>query len=575
LLNAASRPNILIILTDDQGWGDLSLHGNLTIETPNIDRLAEQGVQFDRFFVQPVCSPTRAELLTGRYSPRGGVLSTSAGGERLNLDETTIADVFKGGGYRTGIFGKWHSGSQYPYHPMGRGFDEFYGFTSGHWGLYFDPMIEHNGEMTRGKGYLPDDCTNRAMDFAETSLKSDQPFFILLAYNTPHSPMQVPDAFWAKYENTELQQRGTIPQKEEILHTKAALAMCENIDWNVGRIMDRFKELGIDEDTIVLYMVDNGPNGDRWNGGMKGRKGSVHEGGVRSPLFVRWPGTIEPNGFIEEIAGVTDLLPTLADMAGVPVKTIHPMDGVSIKPLIMGTTENWPDRKIFATWKHSTSVRTQRFRYDARGMLYDMREDPQQLKNVARKFPQVTEELKAAVESFKEDVYADKTDETRPFLVGHGDFTTTQLPLRDAEVSGSIERSSHYFNDTYINHWISPDDRVTWNVEVLTSGRYEVEIWYACREENVGVGLTLSFKDSHTSARVTEAHDPPFLGGRYTRSLLKESPTKIFKRMHFGRIDLESGRGQLQLVADEIPGNEAIELRLLTLRRIKPESNGL
>ena len=179
----AEQPNIVVILTDDQGWGDLSLHGNKNLSTPNLDALAKSGVQFDRFYVCPVCSPTRAEFLTGRYHARGGVFSTTAGGERLNLDEVTIADTFKAAGYNTGAFGKWHNGMQYPYHPNGRGFDEYYGFTSGHWGHYFSPVLEHNGALTRGKGFCVDDFTNKAMDFIEESVKQDQPFFTYLPYN--------------------------------------------------------------------------------------------------------------------------------------------------------------------------------------------------------------------------------------------------------------------------------------------------------------------------------------------------------------------------------------------------------
>ncbi|MBT4844036.1 MAG: sulfatase-like hydrolase/transferase, partial [Planctomycetaceae bacterium] len=222
------RPNILIVLTDDQGWGDLSLNGNKNLETPHIDALAATGAQFDRFFVCPVCSPTRAEFLTGRYHPRGGVFSTSAGGERLDLDEVTIADTFKAAGYVTGAFGKWHNGMQYPYHPNGRGFEEYYGFTSGHWGHYFDPVLEHNGALVRGSGFCVDDFTNKAMEFIEDSVKQDKPFFAYLPYNTPHSPMQVPDRFWKKFDGAELGLRNRDPKKENVQHTRAALAMCEN-----------------------------------------------------------------------------------------------------------------------------------------------------------------------------------------------------------------------------------------------------------------------------------------------------------------------------------------------------------
>nr|MBD3620931.1 sulfatase-like hydrolase/transferase [Sunxiuqinia sp.] len=180
----AQYPNIIFILTDDQGWGDLSISGNTNLETPNIDRLAATGVTFDRFYVSPVCSPTRAELLTGRYHPRGGVYSTSAGGERLDSDETTLADFFKRAGYVTAAYGKWHNGMQPPYHPNARGFDDFYGFCSGHWGNYFSPMLEHNGEIVQGNGFVIDDFTMRGIDFIEKN--KDRPFLLYLPYNTPH-----------------------------------------------------------------------------------------------------------------------------------------------------------------------------------------------------------------------------------------------------------------------------------------------------------------------------------------------------------------------------------------------------
>ena len=197
-------PNVLIVLTDDQGWGDLSLNGNSNLSTPNIDSLAQAGARFDRFYVCPVCSPTRAEFLTGRYHARGGVYSTSAGGERLNLGETTIADTFQAAGYATGAFGKWHNGMQFPYHPNGRGFDEYYGFCSGHWGDYFSPPLEHNGELVQGDGFCVDDFTNQAIRFMQSAVERQQPFFAYLPFNTPHSPMQVPDQYWSKFENLEL-----------------------------------------------------------------------------------------------------------------------------------------------------------------------------------------------------------------------------------------------------------------------------------------------------------------------------------------------------------------------------------
>ena len=198
---ATKRPNIVLIVTDDQGWGDLSFNGNSNLETPNLDQLAKTGAYFENFYVQPVCSPTRAELLCGRQFQRLGVYATSAGGERLNLDETTLAELFKKAGYQTAAYGKWHNGMQPPYHPNSRGFDDFYGFASGHWGNYFDPLIEHNGKLVRGNGFLPDDLTDKGLDFITRN--KDKPFLLYLPYNTPHSPLQVPERYWNKLEARE------------------------------------------------------------------------------------------------------------------------------------------------------------------------------------------------------------------------------------------------------------------------------------------------------------------------------------------------------------------------------------
>ncbi|HSP44102.1 MAG TPA: sulfatase-like hydrolase/transferase, partial [Luteolibacter sp.] len=257
---ADARPNIVVFLADDQGWGDLSIHGNTDLATPRIDSLAQQGATFDRFFVCPVCAPTRAEFLTGRFAARTGVRGVTRGEERLNSDETTIAQVFRAAGYATGIFGKWHNGSQPPYHPSSRGFDEFYGFTSGHHAHYFDPELEHNARLVKGKGYITDDLTDHAIDFIRQ--KRDAPFFCYIPYCTPHSPMQVPDEFWDRHKNRN-PKSGDSNKPSGNNHHRAALAMVENIDWNVGRVLRTLDELDLAENTIVVYFSDNGPNGSR------------------------------------------------------------------------------------------------------------------------------------------------------------------------------------------------------------------------------------------------------------------------------------------------------------------------
>ena len=239
--NANELPNVVIFLADDQGWGDLSCHGNKNLDTPQIDSLAKDGASLENFYVCAVCAPTRAEFLTARYHFRTGVSGVSEGQGRLNPDETTIADLFKHAGYATGVFGKWHNGTQSPYHPLDRGFDEFYGFTSGHWGHYFSPPLEHNRDRVKGDGYLPDDLTNHAISFIKQHHQS--PFLCYVPYNTPHSPFYVDDNFYEKFAKMEPAMRHREPHKEDLPSTRAALAMCENIDWNVGRILQTLDEL--------------------------------------------------------------------------------------------------------------------------------------------------------------------------------------------------------------------------------------------------------------------------------------------------------------------------------------------
>ena len=587
----AAKPNVVVILTDDQGWGDLSHSGNRNLSTPNIDSLARDGASFDRFFVCPVCSPTRAEFLIGRYHVRGGVYSTSAGGERLDLDEKTIADTFKVAGYATGAFGKWHNGMQYPYHPNGRGFEEYYGFCSGHWGDYFSPPLEHNGRIVKGEGFCIDDFTDKAMAFMEQAHKADKPFFAYLPYNTPHSPMQVPDRFWEKFEDKKLVMRHRDWQKpnlkprqrENLPHVRCALAMCENIDWNVGRILQKLNELKIADDTIVVFFHDNGPNGVRWNGGMKGRKGSTDEGGVRSPLLVRWPVHISNGTIVKPIASVMDLLPTLTDCTGIQVVSKKRLDGLSLKPLLLGQKVEWPERTIMNCWRGKVSARTQRYRLDHTGKLFDMVTDPGQHKDITNAKPKVAARLRREVEQWKQSVLAELGEDTRPFVIAHPDYEWTQIPARDGTAHGGIKRSNKFPNCSYFYNWTKLDDKITWPVEVGASGIYEVTIHYAVPEDDKGAHVHLSYDmpnailpngkmGSWSSGNVfiiDEAHEVLEHGQENDRVKRLESYVKDFKPQKLGMIKLKKGKGILSLQATEIPGKTVMEFRLLMLRRVK------
>ena len=559
------RPNIVLIIADDQGWGDLSISGNSNLSTPNIDALAQNGVSFENFYVQPVCSPTRAEILCGRQFQRLGVYGTSAGGERLNLDETTIAEVFKKAGYQTAAYGKWHSGMQPPYHPNSRGFDDFYGFASGHWGNYFDPLIEHNGKLVKGKGFLADDLTNRALEFIIKN--KEKPFLLYVPYNTPHSPMQVPDKYWNKFKDKVLTEKHRDTIIEDPNFTRAALAMVENIDDNVGRIINKLQELNLEENTIIVYLSDNGPNGWRWNAGMRGKKGSVDEGGVRSPLFISWKNTIPTSKNITQITSAIDILPTLAGLAGIEAKTQKPLDGLNTEPLIFEENPSWESRFIYNHWNDKTSVRSQEFRLDDENRLYHIPSDLGQTRDVAKDYPEVyTSHLNAKENWLKEVPVASKA--IRPFTLGHPKFKTTQLPARDGIAHGGIKRSNKYPNCSFFTNWKNLSDSITWDVEVLSEGDYEVILYYTCTEKNVGSTILLELDSNSLGKKITEYHDTPLSGMENDRIPRIESYIKDFKPVSMGIMKLKKGKGQLTLRASEIIGEEVIDFRLLLFNKL-------
>ena len=566
---AATKPNVIVFLTDDQGWGDLSLNGNTDLSTPNIDSLANDGASFEHFFVCPVCSPTRAEFLTGRYHVRGGVYSTSAGGERLDLDEVTIADTFRSAGYTTGAFGKWHNGMQYPYHPNGRGFEEFYGFCSGHWGDYFSPPLERNGKIVKGNGFCIDDFTDKAITFIENSSKNKKPFFAYLPYNTPHSPMQVPDKWWDKFKNKKIKMRNRDPRREDIDHIRCALAMCENIDWNIGRVLKKINDLKIEKNTIVIFFHDNGPNGVRWNGGMKGRKGSTDEGGVRSPLLIRWPDKISKGIKINQITSVMDLLPTLTDCANIPISSQKALDGRSLKPLLLGERNKWKERTLINYWRGKTSARNQIFRLDHLGKLYDMTNDPGQLADISALRPKIRNQLLEEVSNWKKTVLPELGKDERSFVIGHPNYRWTQVPARDGVSHGAIKRSGRFPNCSYYENWKTTEDKITWNCEVGATGTYEVSIHYALKKGDEGTVVQLSHNNASIEHKFTESHEVPSRGQENDRVERRESYVKDFKEIKIGTINLTKGKGELTLKALEIPGEESIEFRLLMLEKVQ------
>ncbi len=567
-VSPSERPqHIIMIVTDDQGWGDLGVNDNPHIHTPHLDTLARAGVQFSRYYVSPVCSPTRAELLTGRYHPRGGVYSTSQGGERLDLDETTVAELLQEQGYRTAAFGKWHNGSQPPYHPNNRGFEEFYGFCSGHWGNYFSPMLEHNGAVVKGEGFIIDDLTDHAMDFI--SDEDDRPSFTLLAYNTPHSPMQVPDEWWDRYADGPIDQTHRYVDREKMDKTKAAYALCENIDYNIGRLIAHLDSEGLREETMIIYMSDNGPNGYRWNDGLKGVKGHTDEGGVRSPLIISWPGQLAEHE-VDQVASGIDMLPTILDYAGGRIPDDIALDGVSLRPIIEGDSADWPDRYVYSHWSGRVSVRGQRYLLDHEDQLYDLLEAPGQYTAIMDTTLSVYQELYEAKQRWISEVLSElDRDREEIFPIGHPDSRYTQLPARDAVASGEIQRSNRWPNSSYFMHWVDTKDSITWDCEVLTSGRYRVTIYQTCQEDAIGSVIELRAGAHSTSATLTAAHDTEVQGKQYDRIPREEGYEKDFAPLDMGVITLDAGPQELSLHAVEMTGMELLEMRLLVLERVE------
>ena len=563
----SQQPNVLIIIADDQGWGDLGFTGNKTAHTPNLDKLAKSGTILDRFYVSPVCSPTRAEILTGRYHVRTGVSGTSTGRVRLDLDETTIAEAFKHNGYQTALFGKWHNGGQAPYHPNCRGIDEFYGFCSGHWGNYFNPILEHNGEVLKGKGFMTDDLTDHAIEYINK--QQDQPFFMIMALNTPHSPMQVPDAFWNRYKNKSIQQKGSIPEKENIEHTRAALALNENIDENIGRFIATLEKNNQLNNTIIIYFSDNGPNGNRYNGGMKGIKGSTDEGGVRVPFIISWKNNIKNGRTLPQIAANIDLFPTLIELAGLHWKNPKPFDGISLKNILMDKNPSMPDRFIPSFWANETSVRSQKFRLSNKDELYDMVNDPNQTKNVATEFPTEYRELKSWKDKWLQDVRTElPAQDLRPLIVGNKKMPLTNLPAAEGEPKGNIIRSSKHPNDSYFLGWKSSADKITWNVEVEDDGVFEVSVFYACSEKNIGTELEMKFNDASISKKISTPNNVPVMGMENDKVERDESYVKDFKPMKLGNVELKKGKGLLELSSKNLLAADDLECNMISLKRV-------
>lgn len=584
ILNAVERsqPNVLFILTDDQGYGDLRFHGNDKIDTPVIDQLARQSTRFEHFMVSPLCSMTRASLLTGRYNLRTGCGSVTRGLETVRAEEVMIPEVLKQAGYVTGCFGKWHIGEYYPSHPQGQGFDEFLGMPQGHWDNYFDPELEHNGKMVQTKGYISDVLTDAAMRFISDN--RDKPFFCYLPFNAPHTPMQVADSYYDKYKGRHIDDN----------KTAAVYGMVQNIDENLGRLFKLLDQLKIGDNTIVIFMTDNGAEGaegSRFNAGMRGMKGSVHEGGMRVPCFVRWPGKIAADRNIKQLSAHIDMLPTIAELCGVDlgkVKT-QPLDGHSLAPLLLGKAEDGPtERMVFSRsvrwWAlkglkepvlesvnipYPGAVRTQRWRAVNEGegwYLFDMQADPGQSSNVASGHPQVVDRLSKAYDDWFVDVR--KVPVVRPVIdIGHPEWPETKLTVPEARMSGGLRWYNKWgFAHDWITDWKKPGEKIWWESNIVSGGRYKVSLKYACGQDMVGSKLRVSAAGSSMEGSIGAAHQPNPVQ-RPTR-IKKQRFVQTFASHELGEMDLPAGKTNVAIEMVQPSGESTMDLHSLILEKV-------
>jgi len=489
-----ARPNVILIMTDDQGYGDIARHGNTMIRTPRLDRLHDESVRFTNFHVDPTCSPTRAALMTGRYSTRTGVWHTVMGRSLMYRDEVTLAEVFAADGYRTGIFGKWHLGDTYPLRPQDRGFHESVILGGGgiaqtpdYWGnRYTDDRFLVNGEWKPFKGYCTDVLFDETLKFIERQGTAGQPFFVYLPTNVPHSPYNVPERYRSPYL-----ERGVPPAMA------AFYGMIENFDENLGRLLDRLDSLGLDKNTIVIFMTDNGSAEGivrlkapadatvKWagfNAGMRSTKGNEYDGGHRVPFFIRWPARGIGGKTTREVAPLAahfDVLPTLVELCGLKFTPKNPLDGRSLAPLLSVNAANaaaaWPARTLFVhvqreelppKWKKS-AVLTDRWRYVNGTELYDIAVDPGQQRDVAAQHPAVVAQLRADYETWWQSL-APSLARFEPILLGAPGHERTVLNCMDwhARTVAEIPWDQPQIKEMpAVNGW--------WRIEVARAGRYE------------------------------------------------------------------------------------------------------
>ncbi len=472
--DAARRPNVVVVLTDDQGYADLGCHGNPELKTPNLDRLYAQSIRFTDFHVAPMCTPTRGQLMTGCDALRNGAMNVSGGRTLLRTEFPTMADVFAANGYRTGHFGKWHLGDNHPYRPFERGFQESIYMKS--WGIYsaadywnndyFDDFFWERGVAKQYPGYCTDLFFNEAMRFMKASRDQQQPFFVYLPLNAAHGPLFVPDKYREPYRH--------LPKP-----LASFFGMIANIDENMGRLDTMLRDTGLYDNTIVVFMTDNGGTAGVkfYNAGMRGMKTQLYDGGHRVPCFVRWPaGKLRPAGDVRELTQCQDLLPTFIDLCGLTPPAGAKFDGTSLAKLMRGEQEALADRTLVVQYsrfnnmappkKHDACVMWKRWRLVNGTELYNLDSDPAQEQNVASAQTEIRDRLLAHYEHWWAGVEPRINDQSA-ITVGSDAENPVTLAPADWE-------NIHFDDSLHVRR--GDNQNAPWNIHVSQAGTYEISL---------------------------------------------------------------------------------------------------
>ena len=582
-LAAQDKPNIVLIVTDDQGWWDVGAYGNQSIETPAMDRLAREGVRFTHFYASPVCAPTRASLMTGRYYQRTGAVDTYRGRFNLHMNEVTLGDVFRNQGYRTGLVGKWHLGQYRKYHPNNRGFDEFFGpwpYEGLH--RYLDPDgLYWNSHPVRTTGYITDVLNDQAISFIQQN--RDKPFFLYLAHNAPHSPFRVPDKYIEKYLKKGL------PLREAQIY-----GMITSLDENLGRLLATIDRVGIRQNTVVIFMSDNGGVSRYFRAGLRGSKATVYEGGIRVPFIARWPGRFPAGATVRAMVQHIDVFPTLCELIGASLPTGRKIDGKNILSLLRDGGGKSPHEYLFHQWNRvepllsappteratalspedqrgfqpNWAVRNARgyklVRYLMSGwansdpqpelQLFDLTNDPGETNDIAAEHPGMVRELRNEFEKWFADVTSGQDYSFRvPIEVGRWDENPVPIEITWGDPVGKKVRPAYHgdIGDT-VDDWSEVGEAVQWKLDVVRSGRYEVILSYGCRATDAGSKIRISVGNSKIEHIVHET------AGR-----------NIFRRVVVGTLKLAKGAAILEMKPLSIVGQEVMALHRIWLKRLQ------